>query len=155
MVNMGNRLTRRHLLGAVGSAAVVGTDGVRSAVDGTDNPEPREEGWCLEHLTDTVPDDYETAEGIDGEERDPDELLGKEESAYQCHPRGRQLCANCTFFIPSSTIGFAGACTEIEGEVRSVDWCAVYQPVERLEEVPETYDRVAGSEVTESDGQSP
>jgi len=101
----------------------------------------RPDEWCVEENDVEVHPAYETAESIDGIERDPSELNTREEAAYQCHPQGFQLCANCRFFIPSKPGDTGeqsghGACAIVEGVVRSRDWCALYQETERLEEFP-------------------
>ena len=100
---------------------------------------PRDPDWCIEEFDVEVPEVFETAESIDGIARDPDDLSGRVDAAYQCHPQGYQLCANCRFFIPgmpAETGDGIGACSIVEGRVRSQDWCALYQETERLAEFP-------------------
>jgi hypothetical protein len=99
----------------------------------------RPDDWCVEENNVEVADTFKTEESIDGIERDPNDLLTREEAAYQCHPQGYQLCANCTYFIPGKpkeTGSGNGACAIVEGVVRSRDYCARYEPAERLEEYP-------------------
>jgi hypothetical protein len=99
----------------------------------------RPDNWCVEENNVEVWDELATEESIDGVERDPSDLLTREEVAYQCYPQGYQLCANCRFFIPgkpNETGSGNGACAIVEGVVRSRDYCARYEPTERLQEYP-------------------
>jgi hypothetical protein len=121
-------------LGALAGCMQFGGSGGHAEVDAG-----RPEDWCVEENDVEVADVFVTAESIDGIQRDPDELNTREEAAYQCHPQGYQLCANCQFFIPAKpgeTGHDEGACAIVEGQVRSRDWCALYQPTEDLEEYP-------------------
>ena len=129
--------SRRRFLLLAGIASVSGAAGCLGGPDEDDSDdfEDRPDDWCLDELDETVPDDLRTAESIDGIERDPDDLRPKEEVAYQCHPEGEQLCSNCTFFVPGEN--HFGACTEVEGEVRTQDWCAIYAAADRLDETPD------------------
>lgn len=135
---------RRWFLRATGAASMAGAAGCfgDDGADGDDGEDGDDEDSqaCLDKLEDTVPEIYETAESIDGIERDPNELNTREEAAYQCYPSGYQLCANCRFFIPAkpteADTGDAGACAIVEGLVRSRDWCALYQPNNNLESFP-------------------
>lgn len=99
----------------------------------------RPDNWCVEENDVEVADTFKTEESIDGIERDPDDLLTREEAAYQCYPQGYQLCANCKYFIPgkpNETGSGDGACAIVEGVVRSRDYCARYEPAERLQSYP-------------------
>jgi hypothetical protein len=96
----------------------------------------RPDDWCVEEHDVEVAPEERTAESIDGIERNPDDLLDRQEVAYQCYPQGYQLCANCAYYIPSKTKDDAGACALVAGKVRSRDWCARYKPSERLAERP-------------------
>lgn len=131
--------SRRQFLLASGQASLVGlagcfggeSDGRPTATD------RRPEGWCLEELSESVPDRYRTAESIDGIQRNPDELTTKDDAEYQCSPQGYQRCTNCKFYVWDQTGDNVGACTEVEGEIRSQDWCALYEPTEDLDETPD------------------
>ena len=130
--------SRRRMLRLAGTAPVVGLAGCLGTEEEEDDSQSeRPEDWCLDELDDTVPEELETAESGDGVERDPDEVRSKEEVAYQCSPRGFQLCANCRLFIRGGEFGTAGACTDVEGEIASQHWCAIYEPADRLDEEPE------------------
>ena len=131
---------RRRFLGLAAGTSIAALAGCL----GTDTDAEADVGtasdWCVEENDVEVPDIYERAQSIDGIERAPDDLSGREEAAYQCHPQGYQLCANCRYFIPSKHAGEvdrgAGACAIVEGIVRSQDWCALYQETEDLAEFP-------------------
>lgn len=134
--------SRRRFLLAAGGLSTFGLAGCLGADDQpTQQQPPRASDWCVGDNDVDVPEVYRTAESIDGIERDPDDLTARENAAYQCHPQGYQLCANCRFFIPGKHAGGgdeggAGACAIVEGIVRSQDWCALYQPTEKLAENP-------------------
>ncbi|MCU4751293.1 High potential iron-sulfur protein [Halobacteria archaeon AArc-curdl1] len=120
------------LLGLAGCAEFVGIE------DEDPEPEPREPDWCIEEYDEPVPEAQETGESIDGIERDPDDLNSRYEVAYQCHPQGFQLCANCRYFIlPDDDDVPIGACAIVDGRVRSQDWCGLYEHTERLDEPPD------------------
>jgi len=138
------RTRRRRFLRGVGASSVAALAGCLGL--GEDDADAqagvgRSDDWCVSENDVEVPDAYRTAESIDGIERDPDDLTDREGAAYQCHPQGYQLCANCRYFIPGKhegggDEGGAGACAIVEGIVRSQDWCALYQPREKLAEFP-------------------
>ncbi|CAI49035.1 HiPIP domain protein [Natronomonas pharaonis DSM 2160] len=132
---------RRGVLRAAGAAAAVSVAGCLGLGDEEPAEEPdtgRDPDWCVDENDVPVPEEYRTAESIDGIERDPDELSGREEAAYQCHPQGYQLCGNCTYFIPGHRTDeqVPGACAIVEGIARSQDWCALFEPMEALEDFP-------------------
>lgn len=122
--------SRRLFLRLTGSASLLGLAGCLGGGGhgGEDHPEEID-------LDAPVPDSDVNCTSIDGHERNPDDLRSKEDAAYQHHPQGYQLCANCQFFCPGST-DEVGACTEVAGRIRSQHWCALYQPTERLNERP-------------------
>ncbi|MFC6719181.1 High potential iron-sulfur protein [Natrialbaceae archaeon GCM10025810] len=129
------KVPRRPILQTITTASVVGVTGCLGDADQEgESPSERAEGWCLEELSDEVPEEFETMESVDGRERDPDDIVTREEAGYVCRSENGQLCANCTFLITSNRSGFAAACTEVSGEIRTTDWCGLYQPAERLEE---------------------
>lgn len=132
---------RRRFLQIAAGASAVGLAGCQLLDEPVDDEEPpRPSDWCIEEFDVEVDDVFTTAESIDGIQRDPDDLTTREGAAYQCHPQGYQLCANCRYFIPGKPAetgsGF-GACAIVEGVVRSQDWCALYQETERLAEFPD------------------
>lgn len=137
-----SKKSRRRFLqlsGTVSLAGVAGCIGGENGGHGKDVDE-RAPDWCLDELSDPVPEVFETAESVDGVQRNPDDLTSKEDAGYQCHNQGQQLCANCTFFIPAKpgeTGNKIGACTEVEGGIRSVDWCSLYSVADRLDETPD------------------
>ena len=109
----------------------------------------RADDWCLEELDSDVRDAYRTAESIDGIQREPDALLPKADAAYQCYPQGSEQCSNCRFFVPYRTPEDLGGCTEVEGEVRTMDWCARYEPTDRLDDAPSLDNVDDGDEPTD------
>lgn len=130
-------VNRRRALQLVAGGSLAGLAGCVEVFDDEEpEPEPRPEDWCIDEYDEPVPEVYETAESINGIERDPDELRSRHDVGYQCHPMGFQLCANCRYFIPSKTGEPVGACAIVDGGVRSQDWCAVYEHTERLDEPP-------------------
>ena len=137
---------RRQFLQAASGASVAALAGCLglggsggNGGEAEEEPETRASDWCVEENDIEVAEVYRTAESIGGVERNPDDLTGRESAAYQCHPQGYQLCANCRFFIPSKHSegdAGAGACAIVEGRVRSQDWCALYQQHPDIEEFP-------------------
>lgn len=131
------KFNRRRILGLVSSASVLGLAGCTGGTDGNGGErQTRPPDWCIEEFDVEVPPEERTAESIDGIQRDPDDLTAREDAAYQCHPQGFQLCANCQYFIPSTSSEPIGACAIVEGRVRSQDWCALYEATDRLPERP-------------------
>lgn len=131
--------SRRRILQTIGSASFAGFVGHPQLFgDEYDEPERRAPDWCIDEFDEPVPEVEETAESIDGIERDEDELNSRHEVGYQCHPQGYQLCANCRYFIPSQTTEPIGACAIVDGRVRSQDWCGLYEYTEQwLDEMPD------------------
>ena len=129
--------SRRRFVRRSGYVSLLALAGCVQRTSDEGSPTPtRSDDWCLEEVGSDVRDDYRTAESIDGIQRDPDELLSKADAAYQCFPQGPEQCSNCRFFVPYRTPEDIGACTEIEGEVRTLDWCARYEPTDRLDDAP-------------------
>lgn len=108
--------------------------GLAGCLDTTGTGDPPEEGLDLRDSP--VPDELEDCVSIDGIERRSEGLNAKEDVDYQFHPEYTgesghiEMCANCTFFCPGTGLEPVGACTEVEGGVRSQDWCALWQPWE-------------------------
>ncbi|MFO7926670.1 MAG: high-potential iron-sulfur protein [Halobacteriota archaeon] len=127
-------------MGGTSIGATAGCLGFGGSPEEEEEP-GRADDWCVEENDTDVPEAFLTAESINGIVRDPDELSSREEAAYQCHPQGYQLCANCRYFIPAKPGETddkrdVGACAIVEGRVRSQDWCALYQETEQLAEFP-------------------
>lgn len=131
-----SKLSRRQLLGAATAASLTGLAGCIDTTGTTPIPEVREDDRDAE-----LPEDATECISIDGFERDPEAVSAKEDVAYQFHPNYTgasgyvEMCANCRFFCTGGSLGAeVGACTAVEGGIRSQDWCALWQPVEVLEE---------------------
>ena len=91
---------RRRFLLAASGLSMFGLAGCLGADDSsTQVPSSRPSDWCIDDNDVEVPEVYRTAESIDGIARDPEDLTERENAAYQCHPQGYQLCANCRYFI--------------------------------------------------------
>lgn len=135
MENDGPPISRRRVLGAATGVSFVGLAGCLTLTGTTDPP-----AEAPDDRDEPLPDGLETCESIDGIERDPDELQAKEDVGYQFHPAYTggsgfiEMCANCRFFCPGRESAPVGGCTEVEGGIRSQDWCALWQPHEGLEE---------------------
>ena len=139
--------SRRRFVRRSGYVSVLALAGCLQRTSDEGSPTPtRSDDWCLEEVDSDVRDDYRTAESIDGIPREPDELLSKADAAYQCYPQGSEQCSNCRFFVPYRTPEDLGGCTEVEGEVRTMDWCARYEPTDRLDDAPSLDDVVDGDE---------
>ena len=129
--------SRRRFVRRSGYVSLLALAGGLQRTSEEESPTPtRSDDWCLEEVGSDVRDDYRTAESIDGIPREPDELLSKADAAYQCYPQGSEQCSNCRFFVPYRTPEDLGGCTEVEGEVRTMDWCARYEPTDRLDYAP-------------------
>lgn len=86
--------------------------------------------------SDEVPERLERCTDLAGNRRDPTDLVSKDESGYRFSPEGAEQCSNCRFFCEDPAGGFIGACSIVEGEVRTSDWCELYEPVDRLDGTP-------------------
>lgn len=124
--------SRRRFLQLTGTASLVGIAGCLGKAEHDPSADRAEGEWCLDELDEPVRESERTAESIDGVVRNPGELISKEDAGYKCGAMGAQLCANCHFFIPSKGNDMIGACALVAGRIRSQDWCARYQPTERL-----------------------
>ena len=89
--------------------------------DGDDEP-PRTEGLG------PVPEEYETAEDVSGQQRDPDSLLEYDDVNYQSQPVGDQRCDGCRYWIPDKNGDELGACSLVAGEIEANGWCSRYAP---------------------------
>jgi len=129
-------LSRRQLLGVAAGASFGGLAGCLDTT-GTTTPPPE----IRPDLRDApLPEELENCVSIDGLERRSEGLNAKEDVNYQFSPDYTgdsgyiEMCANCTFFCPGTGAETPGGCTEVEGGIRSQDWCALWQPYSRLEE---------------------
>ena len=130
-----SRTSRRALLMATGGGTVLGLAGCINTpgdVPGYDAGSQQGD-WCLDDLTDDVPESEATALSVDGIERkDEDELVSKEEAGYICGPSQLFQCSTCRFYIDDRDGDGIGACTEVAGQIRSVDWCGLFQEKSEL-----------------------
>ncbi|NUC71783.1 high-potential iron-sulfur protein [Haloterrigena sp. SYSU A558-1] len=131
--------SRRRVLRATGCGSAIVLAGCVSVGEDTSQEagEPaldRPADWCFDRLDDAVPEAEANAVSIDGIERKPEgELASKEEASYQCGPADGNHCGTCTYYIDDRDGDAVGACTEVAGEIRSADWCALWAPREELQ----------------------
>lgn len=128
-------ISRRRLLEATGSVSLAGLAGCVETTNSTAPERPTDDRDA------PLPEGAEECVSTMGEERDPAQVSAKEEVDYQFHPQYTgasgfmEMCANCRFFCTAGSLDAeVGACTVVEGGVRSQDWCALWQPVDGLEE---------------------
>jgi|AntRauTorcE11898_2_1112593.scaffolds.fasta_scaffold08706_2 nitrous oxide reductase accessory protein NosL len=120
----GSALDRRTLLALLGTSSAValagcGGDGGNGGDDGNgDSPDAT--------LTDEVPDEYETATALNGQQRDPGSLSSKDAVSYQDQPEGGQQCSGCAFYIPDKNGDDIGACAIVEGNIEPDGYCVSY-----------------------------
>jgi len=114
-----NRRRLLTLLGASSATAVAGCLG-----GGGDDEQP------TATASDAVPDQYRTATGLNGEQRDPDALSAKSDVNYQSEPNAGQTCSGCAFYVPDKNGDGVGACTIVEGTVEPNGYCVSYLPHE-------------------------
>jgi hypothetical protein len=50
--------------------------------------------------------------------------MSRQEARYQETPKGIQMCASCTLYLPPS------ACKSVEGEVAASGWCKLFDMVD-------------------------
>jgi hypothetical protein len=50
--------------------------------------------------------------------------MSRAEAQYQDTPKGVQMCATCTLFLPPS------ACKSVEGDVAADGWCKLFDMVD-------------------------
>ncbi|WP_049923041.1 high-potential iron-sulfur protein [Halopiger djelfimassiliensis] len=121
------RESRRRLLRVTGCGSLVALAGCLGSDDDENGVNDRPADWCFEDLDESVPDIEANAPSIDGVERKaPENLLSKEDAGYHCGPVEGQQCGNCTFYIDDRDGDAIGACTEVAGQIRSVDWCELW-----------------------------
>jgi len=129
--------TRRRLLRLAATGSLAGVAGCINTPppNGTIMVEREEQSvdWCLDDLEESVPEAERTAVSIDGLERQAqDSLTSKTDAGYVCGPQDGMLCGNCTFYIDDKTGDGIGACAVVQGQIRSVDWCGLWQPREKM-----------------------
>lgn len=109
-----DRRTMLALLGS-GSAALAGCatdDGANATPTGT--------------ASDGVPEQYRTAAGLGGSQRDPDALSTQSAVSYQSEPQSGQQCSGCRYYIPDKNGDGLGACTIVEGTIDPNGYCTSY-----------------------------
>jgi hypothetical protein len=112
------------LLAAGSLAALAGcgdTSGEATTTDETDD-----EGAPDAVLRDEVPDEYVTAASVNGMQRDPDALAGKDQVSYQTDPRDGEQCSGCAYYISDRNGDDIGACALVEGNISPDAWCTSY-----------------------------
>lgn len=165
---------RNYLVATVGIAALSGCAG--DTGDGATEPETAEEEEELpagvseeEFDQGPVPEMYRSAMSLGREQRNPEELNGKDDVKFSEFEEAQQqdthepgtCCANCADYIPDKNGDKFGACAEVEGYIDGEDWCVIYEQLPEPEvpdgmsedelataEVPEEY-RTASSQVGE------
>lgn len=100
-----------------------GDDGENGEGNGDDEDEPSR----TEDLG-PVPEEYETAEDVSGNQRNPDSLMEYDDVNYQSEPVGNQRCDGCRYWIPDMNDDGLGACSLVAGEIEPNGWCSSYAP---------------------------
>ncbi|MFC4405995.1 nitrous oxide reductase accessory protein NosL [Haloarchaeobius iranensis] len=113
-------LDRRTMLALVGAGSAAALAGCLGGDGGNGTPTP------TATPSDQVPEQYRTATGLGGGERDPDNLASKGDVSYQPQPQDGQQCSGCTFYIPDKNGDGAGACTIVEGTIDPSGYCTSY-----------------------------
>ncbi|WP_394349864.1 MULTISPECIES: hypothetical protein [Haloferax] len=88
-----------------------------------------------------VPEEYQTALSQANEERDPNQLLTKEDVQFQeaddAFDAGLAVegtnCGNCAEYIPDKNGDGFGACAKVEGYIDPEDWCVLWESIEEAE----------------------
>lgn len=111
---------RRTMLALVGAGSATALAGCLGGDGGEETPTP------TATPSDRVPEQYRTATGAGGGERDPDNLASKSDVSYQSQPQGGQQCSGCTFYIPDKNGDGVGACTIVEGTIDPSGYCTSY-----------------------------
>ncbi len=76
--------------------------------------------------SDSVPEEYRTATGLSGEQRDPDSLSSQGAVNYQSDPEDGKQCSGCSYYIPDKNGDGLGACTIVEGTIDPSGYCTSY-----------------------------
>jgi len=109
-------LDRRTMLALLGSGAA----GSLAGCGGGGEPTP------TSTAADGVPEEYRTATGLDGGQRDPDALSSQSAVNYQSEPEGGKQCSGCSYYIPDKNGDGLGACTIVEGTIDPSGYCTSY-----------------------------
>nr|MBU2749137.1 iron oxidase [Acidithiobacillus montserratensis] len=59
---------------------------------------------------------------------DASTLVSKSSVSYQDHPSGKDMCSNCTHFVPGSTPSTDGTCKVVAGKISPHGYCYAYTP---------------------------
>ena len=108
-----DRRTMLALLGSGSAAALAGCSG-----GGDQTPTGTASGG--------VPEQYRTATGLDGQQRDPSALSTQGAVNYQSQPQDGQQCSGCAYYIPDKNGDGVGACTIVEGTIEPSGYCTSY-----------------------------
>lgn len=160
---MGREPTRRRVLELAGSATIVGLAGCTSSSGGStsttttstttessggetgggESSEGGEKPWeSLQGVSEDqfkngpVPEQYRTATSLNGETRDPSQLVSKDQVKYQEAGAAVQAglaqkghtCDNCGEFVPDKNGDGYGACLKVSGYIAPDDWCQIWEP---------------------------
>jgi hypothetical protein len=109
-------LDRQTLLALLGSGSAAALAGCTGGGDGT--PTGTTGGG--------VPEQYRTATGLGGQQRDPAALSSQSAVNYQSEPQDGQQCSGCTYYIPEKNGDRVGACTIVEGTIEPSGYCTSY-----------------------------
>ncbi|WP_425492159.1 high-potential iron-sulfur protein [Halovivax limisalsi] len=150
--------SRRRLLYLAAGGSIAGLSGCLNLPPADGELAHREPpaDYCLDDLEEDVPESERTSLSISGIDRKPPgELTSKQEAGYVCHAVDGNLCGNCRFYIDDKNGDAIGACTEVAGQVRSVDWCGLWAPREEIatDEAAESVEIEPGTRI-EFDGQT-
>ncbi|MFD1647968.1 nitrous oxide reductase accessory protein NosL [Haloarchaeobius litoreus] len=115
-------LDRRTMLALVGTGSAAALGGCLGGNGDGDDGTPT----ATETPSDAVPDEYRTATGLDGGQRDPAALVAKGDVSYQSEPQNGQQCSGCAFYIPDKNGDGVGACTIVEGTIEPNGYCTSY-----------------------------
>jgi hypothetical protein len=126
-------IDRRRLLALLGSGLTAGLAGCGGG-DGDDGDGGGDEQTATQTATSSdgegVPAEYETAQSLDGTERDPDSLSSKDAVNYQSEPSDGQQCSDCRFYIEDKNGDGMGACAIVAGTIDPEGYCVSYAEYE-------------------------
>jgi hypothetical protein len=108
-----HRLSRRAVVGLLGTATLTGLTGCAS------NSQNNE-------LSGPVPKAYRTATSLGGVKRSSGSLTSKAGANYQSDGPSKSKCANCRYYIPDKNGDGLGACSLVEGYIEPKAWCSLY-----------------------------
>jgi nitrous oxide reductase accessory protein NosL len=119
-------LDRRTMLALLGSGSAAALAGCAGGSDTTPTPTETSSGG--------VPEEYRTASGLDGTQRNPDALSTQNAVSYQSEPQNGQQCSGCAYYIPDKNGDGLGACTIVAGTIDPSGYCTSYVAHEGTEE---------------------